>query len=785
MSPGPEQVHESAVGHVTGRAVYTDDQRAPVGQLTIRPVVSPHAHARILAVDVGAALAVPGVVHVLGPDDVPGLNDCTGHAADEELLPTEVVHYVGHVVRWVVAETDAAARAGAAAVRVDYEPLPAVLGIDAALAAGAVHTQPKRIARGDVTEALARAPHVLDGEVRTGAQDHFYLETHAAWASVDPDGDVACTVSTQHPSETQGVVAKVLGLPRNRVVVTCLRMGGGFGGKESQCHPFAAAAALASHVTGRPVRVRLDRGEDMTITGKRHPFLGRYRVGFDDDGRLLGLDAQLVSDGGWSLDLSDPVTSRAMFHVDNGYSVPALRVTGQVARTNTVSHTAFRGFGGPQGMLVAEEVLDRVARHLGLLPEVVRERNLYRGPEDGGDEERATTHYGQRVLDNRLPRVWRELLERSDLTARRAEVTAFNSAGHASRRGLAITPVKFGISFTKSQYNQAGALVLVYFDGSIQLNHGGTEMGQGLHTKMLSVAARTLGVRTDRFRPMPTATDKVPNTSATAASSGADLNGQAVRAACTTIRERLAVVAARLLDRDGPEDLVFADEWVFPAGDPGRRVGFAEVVMAAYDQLVSLSATGYYRTPNLKWDPVAGRGTPFHYFAFGAAVSEVEVDGFTGVSRLRRVDVVHDVGDSLNPLVDRGQVEGGFVQGTGWLTMEECVWDGDGRLRTVAPSTYKIPTISEVPEHFEVHLLGGAAQDRTVLGSKAVGEPPFMLALSVREAIRDAVGAFGPAGPGQRVELAVPATPEATLAAVDAVRARSAASGRGELSAQQ
>ena len=512
MSPGPARPHESAVGHVTGRAVYTDDMLVPAGQLTCRPVLSPHAHARIVAVDVTAALAVPGVVTVLQPDDVPGVNDCTGHAADEELLPTEEVHYVGHAVRWVVGETDEAARLGAAAVVVSYAPLPAVLGIEAALASGSVHTQPKQIRRGDPGTALDRAPHVLQGEVRTGAQDHFYLETHAAWAYVDPDGHVACTVSTQHPSETQGVVAKVLGLVRSQVVVTCLRMGGAFGGKESQCHPFAAVAALAAHVTGRPARVRLDRGEDMTITGKRHPFLGRYRVGFDDDGRLLALDVQLVSDGGWSLDLSDPVTSRAMFHVDNSYHVPHLRVTGQVARTNTVSHTAFRGFGGPQGMLVAEEVLDRVARHLALLPEVVRELNLYRDVEDGGSPERSTTHYGQRVMDNRLPRIWRELSERASLVQRRDAVAAFNSGSRHTRRGLAITPVKFGISFTKSQYNQAGALLLVYLDGSIQLNHGGTEMGQGLHSKMLSVAARTLGVAPERFRTMATATDKVPNT---------------------------------------------------------------------------------------------------------------------------------------------------------------------------------------------------------------------------------------------------------------------------------
>ncbi|MFC5382627.1 xanthine dehydrogenase molybdopterin binding subunit [Aquipuribacter nitratireducens] len=772
---GPARAHESAVAHVTGRAVYTDDQHPPTGQLSARPVLSPHAHARIVAVDTTEALAVPGVVVVLGPEHVPGVNDCTGHAADEELLPTDEVHHVGHAVRWVVAETDEAARRGAAAVRVGYEPLPAVLDVDEAVATGSVHAPPARIERGtpdDVLDAPGPGVHVLAGEVRTGAQDHFYLETHAAWAHVDAEGHVACTVSTQHPSETQLVVAKVLGVPRSQVVVTCLRMGGGFGGKESQCHPFAALAALAALVTGRPVRVRLDRGTDMVMTGKRHPFLARYRVACDDDGRLLALDARLVSDGGWSMDLSLPVTSRAMFHVDNAYAVPHLRVTGQVARTNHVSHTAFRGFGGPQGMLVAEEVVDRVARHLGLLPEVVRERNLYRGPEDGGDIERSTTHYGQRVLHNRQPRIWSELSTRAGLAGRRAEVARANSGGGASRRGLAITPVKFGISFTKSQYNQAGALVLVYVDGSVQLNHGGTEMGQGLHAKMLHVAATTLGVRPERIRAMPTATDKVPNTSATAASSGADLNGQAVLAACSTVRDRLAVVAARLLGRDAPEDLVFADEHVFPANDPGHRVVFDDVVAAAYDERVSLSATGYYRTPNLTWDPGAGRGTPFHYFAFGAALTEVEVDGFTGTYRVRAVDVLHDVGDSLNPLVDRGQVEGGFVQGMGWLTTEECVWSPDGRFLTAAPSTYTIPTIAEVPEHFEVHLLADAPQERTVLGSKAVGEPPFMLALSVREALRDAVAAFGPAGPGQQVALAVPATPEAVLAAVDAVRGR-------------
>jgi xanthine dehydrogenase large subunit len=776
--PGPARPHESAEAHVTGRAVYTDDQVRPTGQLTAWPVLSPHAHARILGVDPAAALAVPGVVAVLRPEDVPGVNDATGHAHDEELLPTAAVHHHGQPVTWVVAETDASARAGAAAVEVRYEPLPAVLGVDAAEAAGSWLTAPQVMATGDVDSALAAAPHVLTGEVRCGAQDHFYLETQTAWAHVDAEGHVAVTSSTQHPSETQAVVANVLGVPRHRVVVTCPRMGGGFGGKESQANPVAAIAAVAAVRTGRPVRVRLKRDADMLATGKRHPFRGRYRVGFDGDGRLLALDAELVSDGGWSLDLSAPVTARAMFHVDNAYHYPALRVTGRVARTNTVSHTAFRGFGGPQGMLVGEDVLDRVARHLGLHPETVRERNLYRPGRD-------LTHYGQRVPDDRLRVLWRRLAADARVAARRRELVAVNARDPHVKRGLAMTPVKFGISFTKTQYNQAGAYVLIYLDGSVQVNHGGTEMGQGLHSKILEVAARTLGVAADRIRPMPTATDKVPNTSATAASSGTDLNGQAVRAACETLRDRLAGLAGSLLDAPGA-DLTFAGGRVHVTGDPARGLAFDEVVGHAYESFVPLSATGYYRTPGIGWDAAAGRGKPFHYYAYGAAVSEVEVDGWTGEWRLTAVDILHDVGESLNPLVDRGQIEGGFVQGMGWLTSEECVWDADGRLRTHAPSTYKIPTIGEVPEDVRVRLLSevvpGTAQEGVVLGSKAVGEPPFMLALSVREALRDAVGAFATGtgadgadgAAGCRVELAAPATPEAVLRAVDGVRRRAA-----------
>ena len=765
MSVGKANHHESASAHVSGSAVYTDDLRAISGLLTCHPVTAPHARARILNIDVSKAAQVPGVVTVLTAEDVPGENDSSGHANDEVLFPTEEVFYWGQAVVWVVAENEDAARLGAAAVLVEYEALEPTLSIEAAIEQDSFNGQGQVIRRGDPQLALSQAEQVLNGELYIGGQDHFYLETQATWALPDTEGNLQLYCSTQHPSETQAVVAKVLGVPRNRVVVTCLRMGGGFGGKESQANPWAAVAALAAHKTGSPVRVRLNRAQDMTLTGKRHPFLGRYRVGFDELGKLKGLEVALYSDGGWCSDLSQPVMGRALFHVDNAYFVPHLEVTGRVVKTNKTSQTAFRGFGGPQGMVVVEEVMDRVARHLGLEPNLVRERNFYHGT-----GETNTTHYAQLVQDNRIQRVWDEVKEEAGFLERQQEIQTFNEGTPHKKRGLALTPVKFGISFTNTPLNQAGALVLIYQDGSVQLNHGGTEMGQGLHTKMLQVAAITLGVSLEHLRMMPTATDKVPNTSATAASSGSDLNGQAVKNACETLKNRLAGVAARLMDLNAPEDLVFEEDWIFPPGEPQRRVAFTEVIKEAYLAQVPLSATGYYRTPNLHFDPVKGKGKPFHYYAFGAAVSEVEVDGFTGTFKLRRVDIVHDVGDSLNPLVDRGQVEGGFVQGLGWLTMEELVWDDEGRLRTFAPSTYKIPTISEVPEAFNLHFLERAPQEGVIHGSKAVGEPPFMLAISVREAIRDAVGAFGEV---RQVSLASPATPEATLMAIEAVKAAS------------
>ena len=763
MSVGKALPHESAAAHVQGTARYTDDQPRFAGMLSAWPVLAPYAYARITALDTAPALEVPGVVHVLTYRDVPGENDSSAHKGDEPLLPEHEVVFHSQAVAWVLAETDAAARAGAARVQATYEPLTPILSIQDAVAQESFHEPVQVLSRGDVDTSLKRAANRLTGDLSVGGQDHFYLETHVSWAVPDPDGSVHITSSTQHPSETQGVVANVLGVPASQVTVTCLRMGGGFGGKESQAAPYAALAALGAHVTGRPVRVRLRREHDMVLSGKRHPFWGRYEVGFSDEGILEGVRLELYSDGGFSSDLSLPVMGRALFHADNAYFVPNLHVTGQVCKTNKVSQTAFRGFGGPQGMLFAEEIVARIAQHLGLPAEEVRERNFYRGT-----GETATTHYGQEITDNRLGRVWHEVLESSDFVARKKEIVSFNASQPHHKRGLAVTPVKFGISFTNTPMNQAGALVLIYQDGSVQLNHGGTEMGQGLYTKMLQVAATTLGVPMSQFRAMPTATDKIPNTSPTAASSGSDLNGQAVRAACETLRSRLAGVAAKLLELP-PDDLTFADGEVYGATQPDKRVLFLDVVRQAYLAQVPLFATGFYRTPNLHFDPHTGTGRPFHYFAYGAAVSEVEVDGFTGQFRLRRVDIVEDAGTSLNPLVDQGQIEGGFVQGLGWLTMEETLWDEAGRFVTNAPSVYKIPTIADVPETFNVTLLPRAAQDGVIYGSKAVGEPPFMLALSVREALRDAVAAFATEAP-ERLELASPATPEAILWAIEAVK---------------
>jgi xanthine dehydrogenase large subunit len=759
MRPAGQSVpHESAAGHVTGSALYTDDLLGRFANpLHAWPVMAPHAHAQLLSLDATVALEGGGVVGVLTAADVPGLGDTGPVRRDEPLFPSEVQHH-GQPVAWVLAESAEEARLGADRVVAEYRPLKAILTIEDALAQGSFHSGPLVIERDDAARAITASPHRLQGELRIGGQEHFYLETQAALAWMDETGGIALHSSTQHPSETQEIVARVLGIARHRVTVECLRMGGAFGGKETQASAWAAIAALGAWKTGRPVRVRLPRRLDFLLTGKRHPFLAQFEAGFDSDGRVRGARIRLYSDGGWSLDLSEAVLGRAMFHADNAYYVPALEVTGFVCKTHKTSQTAFRGFGGPQGMLAIEDILDRVARTLDLPPEVVRERNFYR--------EGHETHYGQPVKDaGRIARIWDELKHSSDFAARRRAVDEFNLAEPHKRRGIAMTPVKFGISFTATLFNQAGALVLVYRDGSVQVSHGGTEMGQGLYTKIRQVAAAGLGVPLEAVRLMPARTDKIPNTSATAASSGADLNGAAVLDACSKVRATLAEVAGRMLDCK-PSDVAFENGKVYARIGPAALT-FAEVVEAAYRQRLPLFASGFYRTPEIHYDPRTLRGRPFYYFAYGAAVSEVEIDLFTGQHRLVRADLLEDAGDSLSPMIDRGQMEGGFLQGVGWLTLEELLWDREGRLATNGASTYKLPSWSEMPEDFRVAFLERAAEPGVVFGSKAVGEPPLMLAISVREAIRDAIGSYGHG----LVELDSPCTPERIFFALQKARA--------------
>ena len=730
--------HESARGHVTGSAMYTDDLLARFPNLLHAwPVTAPHAHARVTRLDAAPALEEPGVVDALTAGDAPGEADSGPSRHDEPLFPAEVMYH-RQPVAWVLGETLEAAQRGAARIVVEYEPLPAILTIQQAIDAGSFLTDSVRLARGDMS-ALDRSALRIDGELTIGGQEHFYLETQAAIAWIDETGGVIAQSSTQHPSETQEIIARVLGLTRKDVTVECLRMGGAFGGKEVQANAWAAIAALGAWKTGRAVRVRLTRELDMALTGKRHPYLVRYAAGFSSTGQIEALRIAFFSDGGYSLDLSEPIMWRSLFHCDNAYHLPNVEATGRVCRTHKTSQTAFRGFGAPQAMVAIEDILAQAAQRLSMAPDVIRERNFYR---DG-----QTTHYGQAVEEaDRIERIWRQLKATSDFDARRGEIAAFNAQHDEAKRGLAMTPAKFGISFTATFYNQGGALVLIYRDGTVQVNHGGTEMGQGLFTKIRQIAADSLGVDPDRIRLMATRTDKVPNTSATAASAGTDLNGAAVADACRQLRARLDAVAAGI----------------------GKPVSFEQLCETAYTQRVPLFAQGFYTTPDIHFDRATGQGKPFHYFAFGAAVSEVEVDRFTGDYRVRRVDILQDVGDSISPVIDRGQTEGGFIQGMGWLTLEELLWDEQGRLATAGASTYKLPSWSEMPEDFRVGFLQEARETNVVFGSKAIGEPPLMLAISVREALRDAVAAFGH---GDVVTFDSPATPERIFFAVRQVRA--------------
>jgi xanthine dehydrogenase large subunit len=754
--------HDSAPKHVAGTARYIDDLPEPEGLLHAALYLSERAHARILNVDMSAALALPGVVAAISVADVPGDPDIAPVVRGEPMLAKAAVEFHGQPVVAIAAVDLPTARRAARLVKVQYEDLPAILTIAEAVEKQSFLLPPLGLKRGDAAAAIAKAPHRLQGELNIGGQDHFYLEGQASLAEPREDGDVIVRCSTQHPSEVQKLLARVLARPLHAVTVECRRMGGGFGGKETQAAQFACIAAVLALKTGRPVKLRLDRDEDMIATGKRHDFLARYDVGFDDDGRILGYEVTLAGRGGWAADLTGAVVDRAVFHADSSYWLPNVTITGLCCKTNTVSNTAFRGFGGPQGMATTEYVVDEIARYLKRDPLDIRLVNLY------GRDSNNVTPYFQTITDNILPELFDELLASSDYRRRRQEIDAFNAQSPYLKKGLALTPVKFGISFTTTFLNQAGALVLVYEDGSVQLNHGGTEMGQGVYIKVAQVVAETFGIGLEQIRITATRTDKVPNTSATAASAGADLNGKAAEAAALEIRGRLAVVAGMMLDVP-PEQVIFAND---RASAGGKSVSFAEVAHKAWMERVQLSASGFYATPDIHFDRATGRGRPFYYYAYGLAATEVLVDVFTGEYRFTRADLLHDCGSSLNPAIDLGQVEGGYIQGLGWLTMEELWWDDKGRLRTHAPSTYKIPTARDLPEDFRVQLVSGRANPaNTIFRSKAVGEPPLMLGISGWLALKDAVAAA--AGAAQ-VHLDAPATPERVLLAIEAAKRQAA-----------
>lgn len=748
---------DSAPRHVSGEALYIDDIPEPPGLLHLYVGRATRAHARVTRLDLSAVRAAPGVVAVLTPADVPGKNDISPFAGDDPLFATDTVMFHGQALFCVAAESLPKARAAAALAVVDYEDLPPLLTAGVAVAAGSFIEASQSIVLGDARAAIAAAPRRLSGHLQVGGQEHFYLEGQVALVIPGEGADLHVWTSTQHPTETQHILARVLGCADVDVTVEVRRMGGGFGGKETQSVQWAAMAALAARLTRRPAKIRLDRDDDMVMTGKRHDFEIDWDLGFDDDGKLHGAAFEFASRCGFSADLSHAINDRAMFHADNAYALPAAEIVSHRARTHTVSNTAFRGFGGPQGMMAIERALDAVALSLGKDPLDVRLANLYGVAGD-------LTPYEQVVTDAVAHEIMTELADSSDYRARRAAIAAWNAKNHHLKRGIALTPVKFGISFTTTHLNQAGALVHVYTDGSIHLNHGGTEMGQGLNIKVAQVAADAFQVPLAAVKITSTRTDKVPNTSATAASSGSDLNGMAALNACEIIKARLTGWARETYGQSP----TFTAEGVRLGAD---LLSFREFVNRAYLARISLSATGYYKTPDIHYDRATHKGRPFYYFAYGAACSEVVIDTLTGENKVTRVDILHDVGRSLNPAIDLGQIEGGFIQGMGWLTTEELVFDDAGRLRTHAPSTYKIPTAGDRPDAFNIALWQrGENREPTVHRSKAVGEPPLMLAISVFSALTDAVASVG----GHRVmpNLDAPATPERILAACNDVRRR-------------
>ncbi len=750
---GRPLAHDSAHLHVSGTAAYTDDIPEPRDLLHVAVGMSSKAHARIRSIDLSKVETATGVIAACTAADIPGVNNCGPVIADEQILAAELAEYAGQALFAVAAETVDQARKATRLAQVDYDELEAILDPLTAIEKQSFVLPSETLQRGDAQKAIANAPRRLQRRLKLGGQDQFYLEGHIAMVVPQEDGGLLVYSSTQHPDEVQHLVAHATARDAKDVVCICRRMGGAFGGKETQAATIACIAAIMATRTGRACKLRLDRDDDMIMTGKRHDFVIDYEVGFDDTGLIHGIDFMFASRCGISADLSGPINDRAMFHCDNAYFLENIRIISHRCKTNTVSNTAFRGFGGPQGMHAIEYAIDDIARTLQKDPLEIRRRNFY------GIDERNVTPYQQVVEDNIVNAVIDQIESSSDYAARRAEVQEFNNSSAVLRRGIAITPVKFGISFTATHLNQAGALVHIYRDGTAHLNHGGTEMGQGLFIKVAQVAADELGITVDKIRINASDTSKVPNASATAASSGSDINGKAAQAACAKIRARLTEFAARHFTVK-ETDIGFAANRV-KAGD--TELSFEELVQLAWLDRVKLFATGFYKTPKIHYDRATFSGRPFFYYAYGAAAAEVIVDTLTGEYRVTRVDILHDCGDSLNPAVDIGQIEGGFIQGVGWLTSEELCWNTAGELTTHAPSTYKIPTCSDLPRDFRVVLLQNAAnREDTIYRSKAVGEPPLMLALSVFHAIRDAIATAAQPLP----DLDAPATPEAVLRAI-------------------
>ena len=751
--------HDSGHLHVSGEALYTDDIAEPRDMLHLAVGMSAKPHANIRKLDLSAVLAAPGVVDVMSAADIPGANNCGPVVADDPIFAAGLVEYAGQSVFAVAAGTVGQARKAARLAVIDYEELEPILDPRTAVAKESFVLPSETIQRGDSQAALSAARHRLDGSLELGGQDQFYLEGQIATALPAEDGDLYIYSSTQHPGEVQHLVAHAIGKQSKDVVVECRRMGGAFGGKESQPALIACIAGLMANKTGRPCKLRLDRDDDMIMTGKRHDFVIDYDVGFDDTGRIEGIEFMFASRCGMSADLSGAINDRTMFHCDNAYFLENVTIVSHRCKTHTVSNTAFRGFGGPQGMFAIEYVIEDIARYLGKDPLEIRRRNFY------GIGERDVTQYQQTIKDNIIDDIVSGVEKSAGYQQRRKEVEAFNAENDVLKRGISLTPVKFGISFTATHLNQAGALVHVYTDGTVHLNHGGTEMGQGLFTKVAQVVAEEFQIDIDRIKITASDTSKVPNASATAASAGSDLNGKAAQAAAATIKKRMIALASK--HYDVPEDEIeFINNRVRIGSE---SISFEELAQGTWFERTSLSSTGFYRTPKINYDRSTFSGRPFFYYAYGAAVSEVIIDTLTGEYRILRVDILHDCGESINPAIDMGQIEGGFVQGAGWLTSEELWWNDDGELKTHAPSTYKIPTSSDLPVDFRATMLESATnREETIYRSKAVGEPPLMLGLSVFFAIRDAVAAVG--GSKCRPQLVAPATPEAVLNAVMAVQ---------------